>query len=206
MEAGSGKQKYVAQVPGSALSDIIPPNTLHASMSTNSEQHSVRPAAIDDPVARSLNALRSIFRAIRLDTRSIELTMGISLAQLFVLQQLVERPADSLNDLAERTATHQSSVSVVVRRLVDRGYVSRTSSPSDKRRVEIAVTATGRELLAGAPVTIQMRLMSAVREMGRDEQHALAELLERWLRGAGVDGASPPMLGEDDIETRTGSA
>ena len=30
-----------------------------------------------------------------------------------------------MNDLAERTATHQSSVSVVVRRLVDRGLVSR---------------------------------------------------------------------------------
>jgi DNA-binding MarR family transcriptional regulator len=34
--------------------------------------------------------------------------MGISLAQLFVLQQLNEKPADSLNELADRTATHQS--------------------------------------------------------------------------------------------------
>ncbi len=60
-----------------------------------------------------MNAVRSIVRAQRINTRAIELKMGISLAQLFVLQQLAERPSDSLNDLAERTATHQSSVSVV---------------------------------------------------------------------------------------------
>src|SRR5689334_21220598 len=86
-------------------------------------------------VARSMNAIRSVVRALRINTRSIELQMGISLAQLFVLQQLAERPAASLNELAERTATHQSSVSVVVRRLVERGFVSRTSSPTDKRRI-----------------------------------------------------------------------
>src|SRR5262245_56981226 len=57
---------------------------------------------------RSMNAVRSIVRAFRINTRAVELKMGISLAQLFVLQQLSERPADSLNELAERTATHQS--------------------------------------------------------------------------------------------------
>src|ERR1041384_5410035 len=91
-------------------------------------------------VERAMNAVRSIVRAQRINTRAIELKMGISLAQLFVLQQLAERPAESLNDLAERTATHQSSVSVAVRRLVDGGFVSRTSSTTDKRRIEIELT------------------------------------------------------------------
>ena len=87
--------------------------------------HSAAALRNERPVDRSMNAVRSIVRAFRVNTRAIELKMGISLAQLFVLQQLTERPADSLNELAERTATHQSSVSVVVRRLVERGFVSR---------------------------------------------------------------------------------
>src|ERR1043165_677145 len=111
-------------------------------------------------IERSMNAVRSIVRAQRINTRAIELKMGISLAQLFVLQQLAQRPAESLNDLAERTATHQSSVSVVVRRLVDRGLVTRTSSAADKRRIEIAVTPAGRALLDGAPTTVSMELMA----------------------------------------------
>src|SRR6266567_2891094 len=122
------------------------------------------------PYERALNAVRGIVHALNVNSRAIELEMGISLAQLFVLQQLVDRPAASLNELAERTATHQSSVSVVVRRLVERGYVSRTSSSSDKRRIEIDVTPIGRALLAGAPTTIQMQLMTALRHMDAGEQ------------------------------------
>src|ERR1051326_4204477 len=79
------------------------------------------PPELSEDLTRSMDAIRSIVRALRLNTREIELKIGISLAQLFVLQQVAERPAESLNDLADRTATHQSSVSVVVRRLVDRG-------------------------------------------------------------------------------------
>src|SRR5215207_8053822 len=137
-------------------------------------------AANHHAIERSMNAVRSIVRALRINTRAVELQMGISLAQLFVLQQLADRPAYSLNELAERTATHQSSVSVVVRRLVERGYVSRVPSPTDRRRIEIAVTPTGRSLLSGAAPTVSNRLTTAVREMPQAEQQTLADLLERW--------------------------
>jgi DNA-binding MarR family transcriptional regulator len=149
-------------------------------------------------VERSLNAVRSIVRALRINTRAIELKMGISLAQLFVLQQLAERPAESLNELAERTATHQSSVSVVVRRLVERGYVSRNASAADKRRIEIDVTPSGRGLLDDAPQTIQRQLMAGLLRLPASERTQLADLLEKWLRSSNIDFASPPMLGEDD--------
>jgi DNA-binding MarR family transcriptional regulator len=145
-----------------------------------------------------MNALRSVVRALRVNTRAIELKMGMSLAQLFVLQQLADRPADSLNDLAERTATHQSSVSVVVRRLVDRGLVVRTPSASDKRRIEIDVTPAGRAMLAEAPTTIQSQLLAGLAQLPADGQIHLADLLETWLRAAGVDMTAPPMIGEED--------
>ena len=109
---------------------------------------------------------------------------------------MAERSASSLNELAERTATHQSSVSVVVRRLVERGFVSRTSSSADKRRIEIALTPTGRELLSGAPTTIQTQMMNAMSRMVPTDREMLADLLERWLREAKIDFAAPPMLGE----------
>lgn len=152
-------------------------------------------------IARSMNAIRSIVRALRINTRAIELKMGISLAQLFVLQQLAERPAASLNDLAERTATHQSSVSVVVRRLVERGFVSRTPSAADKRRIEIALTSEGKRLLEGAPITIQTQMMNALQRLRPDDRDVLADLLERWLKEAKIDFAAPPMLGEADEDT-----
>jgi DNA-binding MarR family transcriptional regulator len=171
-------------------------------MGTNSTERDVSEGT-RTPIERAMNVVRSIVRAQRINTRSIELKMGISLAQLFVLQQLAERPSDSLNELAERTATHQSSVSVVVRRLVERGYVSRTAAAADKRRIQIEVTPAGRELLKDAPTTIQLQLIDALDRMSSDDQSTLADLLERWLRDAHIDFAAPPMLGElEDSEAR----
>lgn len=145
-------------------------------------------------IARSMNAIRNIVRALRVNTRSIELKLGISLAQLFVLQQLSDRSADSLNELAERTATHQSSVSVVVRRLVERGLVSRTAAPNDKRRIRIALTPTGETLLRTAPPTVQGDLIAALKRMSIEQRQSLAELLDTWLLTAGVEAGNPSML------------
>jgi MarR family transcriptional regulator, lower aerobic nicotinate degradation pathway regulator len=179
---------------------------MHGSMSTKSISPSF--AVPNEPLAieRSLNAVRSIVRALRINTRAIELQMGISLAQLFVLQQLAERSSDSLNELADRTATHQSSVSVVVRRLVERGLVSRTVSSSDKRRVVLALTEAGRTLLSGAPVTIQSQLVTGLQRMSVEDRGHLANLLEKWLLSAHIDLASPPMLGEEESPPSSATA
>ena len=176
-------------------------------MGSNSSDNGAAVASDRVTIERAMNAVRSIVRAQRINTRAIELKMGISLAQLFVLQQLAERPSDSLNDLAERTATHQSSVSVVVRRLVERGLVSRTASSTDKRRIEIDLTPSGRALLVDAPTTIQKQLITGLTHMSTDEQAGLADLLETWLKGAKIDLAAPPMIGEaDDVEGGSGGA
>lgn len=152
-----------------------------------------------------MNAVRSVVRALRLNTRSIEGKLGISLAQLFVLQQLSEKPADSLNELADRTATHQSSVSVVVRRLVDRGLVTRVSAPSDRRRVQIALTDAGESMLRGAPPTVQSDLMQGMSRMAAEQRATLADLLETWVLASGIDLAAPPMMFEDEPAARVGS-
>ena len=152
----------------------------------------------DTDILRSMDAVRAVVRALRINTRAIELEIGISLAQLFVLQQVAHRPATSLNDLAERTATHQSSVSVVVRRLVDRGLVTRRADTADKRRIQIELTPAGEKLLVGAPETIQVRLMSALEQLPGEERKQLAHLLSKWLDAAGINYSSPPMMGEEE--------
>jgi DNA-binding MarR family transcriptional regulator len=74
-----------------------------------------------------LDSLRRIVQVLRESSRRAERQLGISGAQLFVLEKLAEAPSQSLNELAERTHTHQSSVSTVVARLVKRGPRSRSS-------------------------------------------------------------------------------
>ena len=146
-----------------------------------------------------MDSIRSIVRALRVNTRAIEIRLGVSLAQLWVLQLLDAQPSQSVNDLAEATATHQSSVSVVVRRLVDRGFVTRRNATEDRRRVCVDITDAGRDLLRQAPPTVQVELIGALRRMAPDQRQQLASLMRTWLVDAGLDVTEkPPMLMEDD--------
>ena len=61
-----------------------------------------------------LDSIRGIVQVLRESSRAAEERVGLSGAQLFVLQKLGEGGGASLNELAARTRTHQSSVSVVV--------------------------------------------------------------------------------------------
>jgi len=149
-------------------------------------------------IEQTMSAIRSLIREMRMNTRAIESKAGMSLAQLFVLHCLAEKSADSLNELADRTATHQSSVSVVVTRLLQKGYVSRTPSAVDRRRVLLEITPLGREILTSAPTTIQMRLISSLRDMPPEDIATLATLIRRWVSGAEIDTSLAPMLGEDE--------
>ncbi len=158
------------------------------------------PAADQRAIAEVMDGIRAVVRALRINTRAIEKQLGISLAQLWVLQILNDRPAESLNELAIATATHQSSVSVVVRRLVERGLATRTTANRDKRRVRIELTDAGRALLAKAPATVQMSLVAGLRHLSADQRLELASLMREWLNSSGLDfNAAPPMLMEEEI-------
>src|SRR5262249_54251271 len=98
----------------------------------------------DIHVRAVMDALRRIVRALRISARAAEGRLGISGAQLFVLHQLANGGASSIDELAARTHTHQSSVSVVVSRLADRGLAVRRTAPDDARRTAIALTSAGR--------------------------------------------------------------
>ena len=167
---------------------------------TNQAHHAgASPAADPRVIAEVMDGIRAVVRALRLNTRAIEKQLGISLAQLWVLQILAERPADSLSELAIATATHQSSVSVVVRRLVEHGLATRTTAHQDKRRVRIELTDAGRALLAQAPPTVQLSLVTGLRRLPPERQEQLGALMREWLTASGLDlSSTPPMLMEDD--------
>src|SRR5688500_1533543 len=88
-----------------------------------------------------LDSIRLIVQTLRISSRAAERDVGVSAAQLFVLTKLAaaNKPL-SVGELADRTLTHQSSVSVVVQKLEKQGLVARTRSQDDARRVELSLT------------------------------------------------------------------
>jgi MarR family transcriptional regulator, organic hydroperoxide resistance regulator len=147
---------------------------------------------------RILNSIRQLVRALRLFDREAQTKHGISAAQMFVLHTLSEEEALSLNELAERTATDQSSASVVVQRLVEAGLVTRTQNAQDRRHVELRLTSKGRTVIRRSPPPAQQRILAAVESMSSRERKAFATMLETFVESFGVKGKRAPMLFEDE--------
>jgi DNA-binding MarR family transcriptional regulator len=145
-------------------------------------------------ITQALDAIRRIISVLRRSSRLAESEVGIGGAQLFVLQQLATAPARSINELAERTYTHQSSVSVVVRRLVKQGLVERRPAPDDRRRREMRLTPAGQRLAARAPVPAQIHLINGLRALPLSQLRTLGGLLDRVVRRMGAAGEPPAML------------
>ncbi len=144
-----------------------------------------------------LDSIRRIVQALRVGSRAAERELGVSGAQLFVLQTLSKSErALSVNELAERTRTHQSSVSTVISRLCEQGWVSRKSSAEDARRMEIALTASGTRILRKSPPTPQENIIQAVEKLTAKEQEQLAALLVRVVEGAGLEREPAEMFFE----------
>jgi DNA-binding MarR family transcriptional regulator len=144
-----------------------------------------------------LDSLRRIVQVLRESSRRAEQQLGISGAQLFVLEKLAEAPSQSLNDLSERTHTHQSSVSTVVARLVERGLVARQRSPTDGRRLELVLTARGRRMAANTPGAVQERLIRTIQGLPPRSARQLASLLRQVVSGMDVLGHQPRMFFDD---------
>jgi DNA-binding MarR family transcriptional regulator len=133
---------------------------------------------------RALEALRALVQLLRARGLATERRTGLSAAQLFVLKRLAEAPAASVNELAARVHAHQSSVSVVVERLVTQGLVHRAPHPRDGRRRTLTVTPRGRALAAREADTPPERLTAALEGMPVRERRAVAAALEALARAA----------------------
>jgi len=149
--------------------------------------------------AGTLRALRRLVRALRLADRAAESRLGLSAAQLFVLERLSEGPVGSMAELAGRTLTDASSVSVVVQRLAERGLVVRAVATDDARRTTLRLSAAGKRLLGTAPRSPQAELLDALEQLSTGERKDLERLLERVVRSMGIDETAPtPMFFEGE--------
>jgi DNA-binding MarR family transcriptional regulator len=168
-------------------------------MGTHTIAKSLGSPSAQKEIRSVLDSIRRIVRALRVSSRAAEKQAGLSGAQLFVLQKLAEvGRALSLNELAERTVTDQSSVSVIVQKLVKRGLVAVSRSKADGRRIEMVLTPPGRKVIGKSSGAAQERLIQALRTMPPAQRRQLASSLDRFVHETGIADAVPSLFFEHE--------
>ena len=133
-----------------------------------------------------MGCINQIFKALRVSSSQLEKNLGLSAAQIIVLKMLKKEPGLSINDLASRTTTHQSSVSVVVKKLEEQELVRREISKQDSRRVVVSLTEKGQLRLAEIPVMIHEQMTECLQKMPADKTQTLAQLMKEFVKEVGI--------------------
>ena len=91
------------------------------------------------------------------------------------------------SELAGRERVQRPTATRVIARLEEAGLVDRTQDPADRRSFVVALTPSGRELLARVRSRKDAYLSRRLRDLDADERATLdraAAILERVLEGA----------------------
>jgi DNA-binding MarR family transcriptional regulator len=146
--------------------------------------------------------VRVLVAALSHSARAVERSTGVTNAQLFLLQQLAESDSLSVNDLAARARTQQSTVSIVIARLVRAGLASKRKSEDDARMAVISLTPKGRRLLAHAPAPPTTALFRAIESLSARDARALADGLRALVDALELTPPEVTLLFEHAPERR----
>lgn len=86
----------------------------------------------------------------------------------------------NLSDLNDRMITRMSNTTRLVDKLLHKGYLNRVICPSNRRKVEITITANGREALLEMDKVVTEMEHELVRDFTKNELEQLNRLLDKF--------------------------
>lgn len=110
-----------------------------------------------------------------------------------VLVSVAERPGVGVNEVADELRLAPNTVSTLVRQLVDRGLLERSTDPTDRRAARLDVTPAARARLDGHRARRAETMDHALARLTPAEREVLAAavpLLQRLTEAVLADAAS----------------
>jgi MarR family 2-MHQ and catechol resistance regulon transcriptional repressor len=130
------------------------------------------------------DALEDLLRVYQFRDRDRICCFEISVSQCYALEGLVRRGAMTLNDLAAYLYLDKSTTSRVVDALERKGYVARSSHPTDGRAVILDATPSGRELEGTIRESILTEERQLLADFAPEVRQAMTQLIRRLGRAA----------------------
>lgn len=109
-------------------------------------------------------------------------TMGVTGQQRVVVKLVGRRPGISAGALAEILHLHPSTLTGILRRLVQRGALVRMRDPADTRRALFRLTPKGREIDRIRGGTVEARVRAALATMSEEHIAVTSSVLDRLAR------------------------
>jgi DNA-binding MarR family transcriptional regulator len=119
----------------------------------------------DEAISETMQSLRRIFKTIQDYSQEVSSAFGVTGPQLWALKTISETDGIALGELSKKMYLHPSTVTGVVDRLENKGYVVRDRDRKDRRVVKARLTPEGTALAKKAPNPIQGKMIYGLRKL-----------------------------------------
>jgi DNA-binding MarR family transcriptional regulator len=137
-----------------------------------------------EPALTFLRELWALDHALGSTSKSMHDRMGITAQQRMVLRFVGKYPGITAGELAAILHVERSTLSVALKRLLERGLVSRRADAVDRRRTFVTLTARGRRFDVPAVGTVERavrRTLAATKPRDVDVVRVFLQQLVRNL-------------------------
>src|SRR5262245_48273457 len=145
-------------------------------------------------VLQFMQLLWAVVHGVESRSKRMTSELGVTGPQRLVLRVVGLFPGLSAGDLAAILHVHPSTLTGVLRRLVEQRLLARSDDPRDRRRAILRLTVRGRRInstVAGTVEAAMAQALAGVNERDRRATRRVLEQLALQLR----DGAAPLAAG-----------
>jgi DNA-binding MarR family transcriptional regulator len=148
----------------------------------------------DKKMGPDLDLMRELWaldRALQRGSRRMEKTLGVNGPDRLALRLIDHYPGLSAGRLARLLHVHPSTVTGVLRRLIDRGLVSRSEGGPKRSRAQYRVTNEGVALLAQPLPTVESAVLRTLQGLSTHRVGMALRLLASLAVGLELPEAPP---------------
>lgn len=147
--------------------------------------------------------IRKIVRSINLESKKILKDYGVSIPQVLCLNYLRNSPdfRATQKEISEFMNLNPSTVTGIINRLENKGYIARLPKKDDRRKTFIILTSKSSSVLDKIPPLMHERLSENLKEISPGDAQKIGsalDLLINYLDIGNID-ASPVITFEDEI-------
>jgi DNA-binding MarR family transcriptional regulator len=140
-----------------------------------------------------LRKLRIVFNTIKGHFREVEKKAGVAGSQVWALAVIRDRPGAGVNELAKAMDIHQSTASNLIKPLIERGMVTAGRAETDRRALQLKITARGLAVLRKAPAPVTGVLPDALSKLDLETLLRLEQDLNGLIALLGANRRSEKM-------------
>jgi DNA-binding MarR family transcriptional regulator len=137
-------------------------------------------ASKEGPLGETLDFMRLLWavdHGLQSRSKRMEAEIGVTGMQRLVIRLIGRQPGVSAGELADLLHVHPSTLTGVLKRLVDRGYVERDKDPEDARRARFSLRPPGEKVDATQAGTVEAAVRRALGRLPGNRLGAARDVL-----------------------------